>query len=268
VAARRKNETRLAADAQKECAGTILYFILTFVVYPLAGVTAGCIGLRTVDGDAGPAVVRFVLLWQCVLVGCLAPFFYSVQRDGDRIRMAAKALARTVGVVVASSAVAAILSLIAGGGLQPVWIARSAAIVIGFGVILVGVSSLTRRLGGRPHAGQSAACAAAALMLSTVFIVNPAVAATRGKTKIAVIQVAVVGNPLVAAAGAGVDYDILLSRRSAVSLYNISLIGPDHLYRYPPWWLIGGGYCVAGLILIVLASFNSFKGNRSGGSTK
>jgi hypothetical protein len=91
-------------------------------------------------------------------------------------------------------------------------------------------------------------------MLTTIFYANPVVSASSGKMKVTAIQTAVIANPLVSTAGAALNYDILLSRESPVSFYNSSLIGPDHLYRYPQWWTIALVYLAAGAVFTAISS--------------
>jgi len=243
------------------------YLILTFVVYPVVGVVLGYFGGRAIGGGSGTAAVRFVLTAQCVLVACLAPFFNSADCKCGPIRIAAGALLKTCGAIAATSVIAAALSVIFGGALPVGWAVRSAAMMVGFATVLIGVGALARRLGAGAGAGQAAAYAAAALMLGTVFYANSAIALTRGKTKVAVVQAAVVANPMVCVAGAALDYDIMLSRRSPMSFYNQSLIGPDHLYRYPRWWSAVAGYCVVGIVFLAVSFIGSAKAHKVSGGT-
>jgi len=263
------------------------YLLLAFVVYPVVGVVLGYFGGRAIGGGSGAAAVRFVLMAQCVLVASLAPFFNSADRKCGPIRIAAGALLKTCGVTAATCVIAVALSVIFGGafpagwtppsatitaGRAPPsaammvgWAVRSAAITAGFATVLIGVGALARRLGARACTGQAAAYAAAALMLGTVFYANPVIASTRGRAKVAVVQAAVVANPMVCVAGAAVDYDIMLSRRTSASFYNQSLIGPDHLYRYPRWWRAAAGYCVVGIVFLAVSFIGSAKTRKVSG---
>jgi len=223
------------------------YFIVTFVAYPAAGLAAGWALSRT-PGAGVPGVVRLLLLLQCVVLGCMVPFFGSARNGSTPIRAAAATLLRACGVIAAAGLTAAVLSLVLAGRAPVWWIVRSAWILAGFSLLLAGVVVLAGRLGACAHGRALAAYAVAALMLGTVFYANPAVAATSGRAKLAVIQTAVAANPVLCVAGSALDYDILTSRRRGASLYDLSLIGPDHLYRYPRWWAIGGGYGIVGCL--------------------
>ncbi|NQT18828.1 MAG: hypothetical protein HQ592_03920 [Planctomycetes bacterium] len=206
---------------------------------------------------AGPATVRLVLLVQCVLLGCVVPFFCSADAAARPITNAAGAFIRACGIIAASCVIALVLALIAGRPLPPAWAVRSAGILVGFALVLIGICSIAGRLGAAAPVRQMAAYAVAALMLGTVFYANPAVAATRGKAKLAAVQTAVAANPLVCVAGAALDYDIMLSRRAEPSLYTQSLIGPDHLYRYPRWWAAGAAYSAVGLVMLFISFIGS-----------
>ena len=202
------------AQKERNLLKHIPYVILTFIVYPIAGVVLGYLGSRSMGPGAGPAIVRLVLLVQCVLLACVVPFFCSADAAARPITNAAGAF----------------------------------------------ISSMAGRLGAAAPVRQMATYAVAALMLGTVFYANPAIAAMRGKPKLAAVQTAVAANPMVCVAGAALDYDILLSRRAEPSLYTQSLIGPDHLYRYPRWWAAGAAYSGVGLVMLFI-SFIGSKGS-------
>ena len=215
--------------------------------------------------QGGPAVARLVLLVQCVLLACVVPFFCSAEGPARPIRNAAGVFIRACGVIAASCVIALVLALIAGGPLRLAWVVRSAVILTGFALVLIGVSLLAGRLGAGAPARQIAAYAVAALMFGTVFYADPAVVATRGRAKLAVVQTAVVANPMVCVAGSALDYDIMLSRRAPPSLYIQSLIGPDHLYRYPRWWAVGAVYSGVGLALLFVSFIGSPVSNKAAG---
>jgi len=246
---------------------SFLYCILTFIIYPVIALAAGYLGHRAMGGGSGAPLVRFALLVQCVLIACLVPFFSSAEGGGKPIKTAAGALLKACGVIAASSFIAITLSIILGGPGPLGWAARSAAILAAFAVVLIGISAFAGRLGAGAQVRQVAALAGAAVMLGTVFYANPAVAAARGKAKVTVVRAAVAANPLVCVAGSALDYDIMISRRSPVSFYHQSLIGPDHLYRYPRWWLVSAAYLAVGLVFLAVSLVGSAKSHEvSGGS--
>jgi len=219
---------------------------------------------RRLPGEPAAGVMRLVLLGQCVADAAAAPLL------AGRVRCPGRVLLGVLALVAAGSTAAIAAGLLLGGSVPAwvmlLWVARSAAILAGFGLLLTGLARLAERLAPQP-AGLMAAIAAAALMLGTVFCANPAVAAARNGTKMALVQAAVAANPLLCVAGSALDYDILLSRRTPGSLYHMSLIGPDHIYRYPPWWAVAPGYAAAGGLLLALSRKRAAGNMDSGGSS-
>jgi len=238
------------------------YFVITFVVYPIACLAAGH-ALSRAPGAGAPGAVRLILLWQCVLLACAVPFFASARDSTRPIHSAGATLLRACGIIAGTAAAAAALALLRAGRVPVWWIVRSSWILAGFSLLLAGVTALAVRLGAGVHGRALAGYAAAALMLGTVFYANPAVAAARGEAKLAVIQAAVAANPALCVAGSALDYDILTSRRRGASMYDLSLIGPDHLYRYPRWWVVGGGYGIIGCLMAAACSLGVRKHTRT-----
>ena len=219
------------------------YLIAAFAIYPAAA--AALIWLT--GGHRAAGII--VLLCQPVVAAVIVPFFASAS-DGEKpIHSIAVALAKSLGVIAVGVAIAIGASSVSGAAPAGLWLLKSSAILAGFVLLLTGVHAGATRLGMRVPGAQLAACIVAALMMGTVFYANPAIAATRGSTKLVVVKAAVAANPLVCTAGSALGYDILLSRTSDLSLYNSSLIGPDHLYRYPRWWAVSIVYAVIGVAL-------------------
>ena len=219
------------------------YLIAAFAVYPAA--VAVAVWLSGTHRAAGVIVV----LCQPVVAAVIVPFFASARDASRPIHSMAAALAKSLGVMAAGLAVAAGASLISGAVPAGLWLLKAAGILAGFVVLLAGLQAGAMRLGLSVPGAQLAVYVVAALMLGTVFYANPAIAATRGSAKLAVVKAAVNANPLVCTAGSALGYDILLSRTSDFSLYNSSLIGPDHLYRYPRWGAVGIVYGIIGIAL-------------------
>ena len=242
----------------------LLYLILVLAVYPAAALVLAWFGGRALGEGGAAAVTRIILLSQCVIVACFVPFFLSLRPAGKPIPSMSVAALKAAGIVGATCAIAVVSGLILGSSPPMAWVLKSGAIAIGFAVVLTGVGALAHRLGARAAGGQLVVCLAAALMLGTVFYANPAIAAARGSLKVALIQAAVAGNPLVSVAGSALDCDILVSRESAVSLYNTSLIGPDHLYHYPAWWSVCLVYGVVGFAMVLVSTIGGSR-SKSGG---
>ncbi|HUS58924.1 MAG TPA: hypothetical protein VM141_09755 [Planctomycetota bacterium] len=228
-------------------ASNIAYLVLTFAVYPAAGLLLAYLGGRALGAEAG-AVVRVMLLCQCLVVACVAPFFHSACGGAKPIQNVARSLLKTLGVIAASALIAAIAPPLLGVRAPLAWAAKTAGILAGFGTLLVCIGAFVQRLHAAPAARLLVVYSVAAMMLGTVFYANPAIAVARAPAKAALMQAAVTANPLICVAGSATGYDILLSRRSEVSLYSNSLIGPDHLYRYPAWWWAALYYCAAGAV--------------------
>jgi len=217
------------------------YLIATLAIYPAA--VAAMIWLSGTHRAAGIVV----LLCQPVVAAVIVPFFASASDGGKPIHSMAAALVKALGVIAAGLAIVAGASFIAGAAPVGLWLLKAGAILAGFVLLLAGLQACVMRLGLSGPGAQFAVYLVAALMLGTVFYANPAIALARGSAKLGAVKAAVSANPLVCTAGSALGYDILLSRTSDLSFYNSSLIGPDHLYRYPRWWAVSIVYGVIGI---------------------
>ena len=230
-----------------------MFFAIGIASWFATVVLLAWLGGQALGPGAGPAAALVVLLCGCAAVACLAPFFGSAQDGARPIYSMVRALLKTLGLAAATVLAAGFAGVLLGTMPPVAWLLKTAAILAGFAALLAGVHTAAARLAGG-LAGQLVAYLVAALMLGTVFYANPMIAVARGDAKAAAIQSAITANPLVCVAGAAADHDVFLSRRAPMSLYNSSLIGPDHLYHYPRWWVVCVLYAAVGLAFGLVAS--------------
>ena len=165
------------------------------------------------------------------------------------------------GVVRGALLVGGVLLAAGGGGVllsgSPGRVCLALLPLAGFALTLAGLTRLlvALRLPGAAAAGLAGLAGCALLVLP--FLGDPLVEPGKpGTPSPAAIEVLLDGCPLAASVGGGMGVDFMRTRSAYGSSAGspLSRIGPYYAFEYPRPWVAGGGFALAGLLLLWVSS--------------